>query len=313
MTPAPMISVVVPVYNEEAALEDDLRVILATMEAYGQPFEVIVVDDGSTDGSAAVAGRFPRITLLRHPYNRGTGAALMTGISAAKGEVVVMTDADGTYPNQEMPRLLNSIGEYDMIVGARTSEQGTLKALRVPAKLLIRWLASYLTNTRIPDLNSGLRAFKREIVRQFYPILPFGHSWVSTITLAFLSGGYTVKYVPIEYYPRKGRSSFRPVADTYSYLTLVVRATMYFNPLKVFFPAAFILLFVGSIKFVRDIFFYGDVFYVPGSTIVILLMGVQIAAIGLLADLIVRRGLPLGRRESDQPAARGERGRDKQT
>ena len=294
-----LISIVIPMYNEEAAIADDLTLIRRTMDAQGSPYEIIVVDDGSTDRTAEIVRGFPSVSLIQHPYNRGTGAALMTGIRAAQGEIVVMTDGDGTYPNQDIPKLLEHLDEYDMVIGARTSEQGTLKMLRVPAKAFIRWLASYLTNTRIPDLNSGLRAFKKELVFRYFQILPFGHSWVSTITMAFLSGGHTVKFVPIDYYPRKGSSKFRPIADTYNYLLLVVRATMYFDPLKVFLPVSLVLLFIGTVKFVRDIIFYsGDFFYIPGSTIVILLMGVQIAAIGLLADLIVKRGTPLGDRET---------------
>ncbi len=284
-----MISVIIPAFNEAAAIGHDLQVIKATMDGYGQPYEIIVVDDGSLDKTAEIVAGCPDVRLLKHPYNRGTGAALMTGIRAALGDVIVTTDGDGSYPNHDIPRLVRYVGDFDMVIGARTSEQGTLRFLRVPAKAFIRWLASYLTDTRIPDLNSGLRAFKKNLAVMYFPILPFGHSWVSTITMAFLSGGQTVRFEPIDYYPRKGQSSFHPISDTYNYILLVVRATTYFDPLKIFLPIALILLVVGSIKFVRDIFVYGNVFYVPGSTIVILLMGIQIAAIGLLADLIVKR------------------------
>ena len=291
----PIISVVVPVYNEEAAIAEDLNTINTVMVSHGQPFEIIVVDDGSSDRSRAIVSSLPYVRLLQHPYNRGTGAALKTGIRAAQGEVIVMTDGDGTYPNRDIPKLLQYLGEYDMVVGARTSEQGTLKLLRVPAKAFIRWQASFMTGVRIPDLNSGMRAFRKREARQFFQILPSGHSWVSTITMAYLSSDYTVKYVPIDYFPRKGKSSFHFIADTYGYLMLVVRVIMYFDPLKVFLPVALSLLMIGTLKFVRDILFYQNAFYIPGSTIVILLMGVQIAAIGLLADLIVKRAYPLRR------------------
>ncbi len=298
--PKPAISVVIPMYNEEAAIADDLACIHSTLKQFGRPFEVIVVDDGSHDQSADIVTRLNSVRLLKHPYNRGTGAALMTGIRAAQSEIIVMTDGDGTYPNHEIPRLLQYIDEYDMVVGARTSEQGTLKPLRVPAKAFIRWLASYLTGMKIPDLNSGLRAFRKCAVVDFFPILPFGHSWVSTITMAYLSSGRTVKYVPIDYYPRKGRSSFHPISDTYAYLLLVIKVIMYFDPLKVFLPVALFLLALGVIKYLRDIVTYGNFFFFPSSTIVILMMGLQIAAIGLLADLIVKRGVPLGRWRSSQ-------------
>jgi glycosyltransferase involved in cell wall biosynthesis len=295
----PSISVVVPVYNEEAAIGDDLAVIRSALEQGGQPFEIIVVDDGSTDRSRQIVSQLPYVRLLEHPYNRGTGAALKTGIRAADGEIIVMTDGDGSYPNQDIPKLLQYLNGYDMVIGARTSEQGTMKLLRRPAKAFIRWLASFMTGMRIPDLNSGMRAFRKPEAQQFFQILPSGHSWVSTITMAYLSSDYTVKYVPIDYFPRKGKSSFHLVADTYGYLTLVVRVVMYFNPLKVFLPVALTLLLIGIIKFVRDIIFYQNAFYIPGSTIVILLMGVQIAAIGLLADLIVKRAYPLRREPAE--------------
>ena len=234
-----------------------------------------------------IVSQLPHVRLLRHPYNRGTGAALKTGIRAAHGDLIVMTDGDGTYPNPDIPKLLQYLGEYDMVVGARTSEQGTLKFLRVPAKAFIRSLASFMTGVKIPDLNSGMRAFRKHEAHKSFRFLPSGHSWVSTITMAYLSSDYTVKYVPIDYFPRKGKSSFHFIADTYGYLMLVVRVVMYFNPLKIFLPASFLLVAIGILKFIRDIIYYQNAFFVPGSTIVILLMGVQLAAIGLLADLIV--------------------------
>ena len=295
----PSISVVVPVYNEEAAIAEDLTTIKAVMESYGEPYEIIVVDDGSTDRIQEIVSSLPGVRLLKHPYNRGTGAALKTGIRAAQGDLIVMTDGDGTYPNGDIPKLLQYLGEYDMVVGARTSEQGTLKVLRVPAKAFIRMLASFMTGVKIPDLNSGMRVFRKLEAQQFFQLLPSGHSWVSTITMAYLSSDYTVKYVPIDYFPRKGKSSFHFIADTYGYLMLVVRVIMYFNPLKVFLPVALVLLLIGIVKFVRDIIFYQNAFYIPGSTIVILLMGVQIAAIGLLADLIVKRAFPMRRDQDD--------------
>jgi len=156
-----LISIVIPVYNEEAAIGEDLDTILETMEASGWDYEIIVVDDGSTDRSAEIVRRRPQVRLIQHPHNRGVGAARTTGVRAARGEVIVMTDGDGSYPNRDIPRLLAHIGPYDMVVGARKRETGSLKLLRTPLKLFVRLLASYLTETRIPDLNSGFRAFKK--------------------------------------------------------------------------------------------------------------------------------------------------------
>jgi glycosyltransferase involved in cell wall biosynthesis len=283
-----LVSVVIPVYNEEAAIGDDLDLIRRTMDGTGQAYEIIVVNDGSTDRTVEIVSSKPGVRLLHHEQNRGTGAARTTGIRAAKGDIIVMTDGDGTYPNQDMPRLLEHMKQCDMVIGARTKEEGTLKWLRTPAKWFIRRLAAYLTETKIPDLNSGMRAFKKDVALKYLNILPTTHSWVSTITIAFLSGGYSVKYIPIDYYKRKGKSTFHPLKDTYNFITLVVRTVTYFSPLKVFLPVSLLLFTVGGIKLIRDVIIYN--FHVPTSTVLIMLTAVQLSAMGLLADLIVKKG-----------------------
>jgi glycosyltransferase involved in cell wall biosynthesis len=282
-----MISVVIPAYNEELAIGDDLKSIQGALTGAGLDYEIIVVDDASTDRTAEIVRGFPDVRLISHPYNRGEGAARTTGLRASRGDIIVTTDADGTYPNQDMPRLLAALEGYDMVIGARKKEAGTMRWLRTPAKTFIRLLASYLTATRIPDLNSGLRALRKGPALRFLNILPATHSWVSTITIAFLTNGYTVNFIPIDYYPRKGKSSFHPLRDTYNYLSLVVRAIVYFNPLKVFLPASLLLLLVGGAKMIYDILAYN--WHFAPSTVTLILTGVQIGALGMLADLIVRR------------------------
>ena len=282
-----LVSIVIPVFNEEAAIGDDLDTIIATMRDSGYRYEIIVVNDGSTDGTVEIVTQRDEVRLVSHPYNRGTGAARTTGVREARGSIIVMTDGDGTYPNQEIPALVSFLGEYDTVIGARRHERGTLRWLRSPAKLFIRLLASYLTRVRIPDLNSGFRTFRKEMAERYLGILPTTHSWVATITIASLSDGYTVKFMPIDYYPRKGKSTFHPIADTYNYLSLVVRAVMYFDPLRVFLPVALSLLTLGVAKMVYDIFAYN--FHFAPSTVTILLTAIQLGAVGLLADLIVRR------------------------
>jgi glycosyltransferase involved in cell wall biosynthesis len=281
------ISIIIPAYNEEVGIEGDLEKIFECMDASGYDYEVIVVDDGSSDHTGDVVRRFPRAQLIRHPLNRGTGAATNTGIRHARGEIVVMTDGDGTYPVQEIPHLLEYMDGYDMVIGARTREAGTLKFLRTPAKWFIRTLASYLTETPIPDLNSGLRVFRKSLAKKFMHLLPHGHSWVSTITLAHLADDYLVKFVPIDYYPRKGRSSFDPLRDTYNYLLLVVRTVMYFNPIKVLFPVGLILLGAGIVRQLWW-FFIGN-WHVLSSNVVLVLAGLNVLMMALLADLVVRR------------------------
>jgi len=286
---ANLVSVVIPVYNEEEAIGDDLDLILETMKNSGYDYEVIVVDDGSTDATAEIMQQRPGVRLIKHPTNRGVGAARTTGLRAARGEIVVMTDGDGTYPNQDIPRLVAEMEAHgwDMVVGARRREAGTVRWLRSPAKWFIRTLASYLTNTKIPDLNSGFKAFRRDLALRYLNILPTTHSWVSTITIAFLSDGYIVGYLPIDYYPRKGRSTFHPISDTYNYLSLVVRAVMYFEPLKVLLPVSLALFAIGGVKMIYDIFAYH--FHFAPSTVIVILTAIQIGALGLLADLVAKR------------------------
>ncbi len=281
------ISIIIPAYNEEQAIGGDLKQIFDCMDAAGYDYEVIVVDDGSTDRTAEVVRQFPRVRLIQHPQNRGTGAATNTAVRQARGEIIAMTDGDGTYPVQDIPRLLEYMDEYDMVIGARTKEAGTLKVLRTPAKWFIRSLASYLTETPIPDLNSGLRVFKKSLALKFMHLLPRGHSWVSTITLAHLADDYTVKFVPIDYYPRKGRSSFHPITDTYNYLLLVIRTVMYFNPIKVLLPVGLLLFVAGVIR--QFVQFYTINLHVQSSNVLLVLAGLNILMMALLADLVVRR------------------------
>lgn len=243
--PLGFISIVVPIYNEEAAIGHDLATICAAMDATGWPYEVVVVDDGSTDGSAAVAAAFPGVRLVRHSANRGVGAARTTGMRVARGDVIVTTDGDGTYPNHEMPRLLRRLVTHDMVVGARTREAGAWPWLRAPVKAALRWVAGYLCGRRIPDLNSGLRCFRRSTAERFVALLPAGHSWESTITVAYLTAGLRVAFEPVDYYPRRGgRSSFHPVRDT---LRLLVRLVVQFRPRRFFLPVALALAVAAAV------------------------------------------------------------------
>jgi glycosyltransferase involved in cell wall biosynthesis len=296
-TKVPEVSAILPAYNEEAAILDDLTDVRAALEASGKTFEIIVVDDGSTDGTARAIADLDWVHVVTHPFNRGNGAARTTGLLAATGRIIVFTDADRTYPNERIPELLAEIDAgADMVIGARVREAGTLKWIRTPAKAFLRRLAEFMTGSRIPDLNSGLRAQRRDLTLTYLPMLPTSHSWVSTITIAFLSGGYLVRWVPIEYFPRVGRSTFHPLRDSYNYLTLIVRTVMYFNPLKIFLPLSIALAGLGVLKyFGYDLLWRfgpswpGFIPPMPGTTLALLVIGVQLAVVGLLADLIVRR------------------------
>jgi glycosyltransferase involved in cell wall biosynthesis len=278
------------VYNERGHLQDEIDRIRGAMEASPYSFEIIVVDDGSTDGSSEALLNAAGIRLIRFARNRGSGSARKAGTRAARGRVVVWTDVDMTYPNAEIPRLVKELEGHDQVVGARTSEQGTVKALRVPAKWFIRRLASYLTETDIPDLNSGLRAFRRDVAVQFLHLLPAGFSCVTTMTMTVLANGYSVKFVPIDYAERAGRSKFHWWADTRRYLRQVVRMVLLYNPLKVFMPIGIALLGTGTAKLVYDLF--DKDFRVATNTIVLLFTALLVMAIGLLSDAMVQLTKP---------------------
>jgi glycosyltransferase involved in cell wall biosynthesis len=288
------VTVVLPALNEVGHIGAEVDRITKALKESPYSFEILVIDDGSTDGTGdAVEGR-PFVRLMRFAVNRGSGTARRIGTQAAHGRYVVWTDADMTYPNERIPELIDILetGRANQVVGARTSEEGTHKLLRVPAKWSIRKLAEYLTQTEIPDLNSGLRAFKRSDALPYLGLLPTGFSCVTTITLAFLSNGLIVEYLPIDYAKRAGKSHFHPIRDAYRYMLQVVRMVTFFEPLRVFAPLAFVLLTLGGIKLVYDVVqglvVEGDPFRLAINTVLLLITGLILFSLGLLADLIVR-------------------------
>lgn len=284
------LSVLLPAFNEEQAIERVLAEIVEALADEPLRYEIVVVDDASTDRTAERAERFAAecwqcsVRVLRCPENRGAGAARKVGVRQARGEIVVMLDADGSYPANAIPALLRWFPAYDQVNGARTSEQGTLPWLRKPAKWFIRTLASYLTGHNIPDLNTGLKAFRREAMLPWLWVVPDGFSCVTTMTLAFLTNGYAVKYVPTEYRPRIGRSKFHPVKDTLAYLSTVVRIVLYFRPLKIFLPLSGMLMLLGTFKTLFDFRVTGSM---QESDIVVFVAGFMTCMLGLLAEVIV--------------------------
>lgn len=284
------VSIVLPVHNEAPHLADELDRISASMDKSPYTWELVVVDDGSTDGSAELCKGLPKVRVLQTRRNHGSGAARRIGTEAARGRVVVWSDADMTYPNDQIPELVAELGNGDHIVGARTSEAGTFKIFRVPAKWAIRRLASYLTRTKIPDLNSGFRAFRRDVGLQFTQQLPTGFSCVTTITMAFLMNGYEVRYVPIPYKARAGRSKFHWFRDTSRYVLQVIRMILTYDPLRVALPVTAVLGAVFCAKLGYDIV---DKDFRPAANTLLLGFAVlQVLVVGLLADLVVRVNRP---------------------
>jgi len=290
--PGPGLSVVIPAYNEEEAVSGVVDRVQAALAKSGLPHEIIVVDDGSEDRTAQVL-EGKAVRLLQHGVNRGYGAALKTGIRAARYRHVAILDADGTYEEEAILRLMEHMTDFDMVVGARTDGLDNIPPARRPAKWALGRLADFLAETRIPDLNSGFRIFDKEIAEEFFQILPSKFSFTTTITMAMLTNGYSVKFVPTNYRKRKGDSKIRPVRDTVNFFSLLVRTAVYFAPLKVFMPLSFFFIGLGLLKMiVLDVLIIQNV---TDTTILFIVAGIQIGMLGLLADLIDKRSIPRGK------------------
>jgi glycosyltransferase involved in cell wall biosynthesis len=291
--PAPYVTIVLPCFNEGAHVLREIDRITAAMNASEFTYELLCIDDASTDDTLEVLRdaqrRYANIRLLPFRRNGGSGTARRIGTQQSRGEIVVWTDADMTYENERIPELVRILAEdpsYDQVVGARTTEEGTHKWARVPAKWLIRKIAEHLTNQKIPDLNSGLRAFRREVSLPYLRLLPAGFSCVTTITIAFLSNQHDIKYVETEYAKRAGTSKFHFVRDAYRYILQVLRMVMYFDPLKVLMPIALWLIGVGVVKAIVDMVRHP--FYFTANTVLLLVTGIMIGTLALLSDLVVR-------------------------
>lgn len=285
------ITIVIPAYNEENGIGPVLTEMRGELEALELPIpiEVIIVNDGSKDGTSKAIEPFVGdfFKLIDHPVNRGYGAALKTGIRAAEHPWILITDADGTYPNVHIPEVLEDRQQYDMIVGARTGENTNIPLIRRPPKWVLRKLASVLSQKNIPDLNSGFRLMRKSVVQRFFNILPNGFSFTTTITLAMFSTGHDVKYTPINYLKREGKSKIRPIADTLNFLKLIIRTIMYFDPLRIFLPVAFLFFAAAVAVGVGSWQIQGQVMDV--TTVLLFVTGVHITAIGMLGDMFNRR------------------------
>lgn len=242
-TPLPKVSIIVPAYNEEDIIGDIIQRISDTLTKTEYSFEVIVIDDGSTDETwiqAEEAGA----NMIRHPYNIGLGAAIKTGIRNAQGEIILILDADGQHSPEDIPRLLEKIDPYDLVVGARTKESDSA-VHRDFANTVYNLLASYVSGQRIEDLTSGFRAIKATTARGFIYLLPNRFSCSSTLTLATLRSGRSVAYVPIISPKRVGKSKIRLLRDGFRFLLIILRIATFYSPLKIFIPLSALMFLTG--------------------------------------------------------------------
>jgi glycosyltransferase involved in cell wall biosynthesis len=277
-------SIVIPAYNEEQGVGAVISELRSVLDRHGIDPEIIVVDDGSSDRTAQEAAAVGA-RVLRHRSNRGYGAALKSGITAATNDFVVITDADGTYPCQYIPDILNRLETADMVVGARIGSNVKIPLIRKPAKWVLNRLANYMTNAKIPDLNSGLRAFRRNVAMQYFSILPDQFSWTTTITLAMHCDKYAVVYLPIDYRKRRGKSKIVPW-DAGSFAILILRTAMLFRPLRVFIPVVLLCLLYGFVKMSVDLVRDPNI---SASALLALVSALIILLIGMLGDAIAMR------------------------
>jgi glycosyltransferase involved in cell wall biosynthesis len=289
--PVESVSIVIPAFREIATIEATVRRVIEVAATLGCEREVIVVDDGSADGTGEAA-RAAGAHVLTHPYNMGYGAALKTAIRFASYRTVVLIDADGQHDPADIPRLLKERDRFDMVVGRRKGTAGS-HFWRKPGKLFLRWFANSLAGRTIPDLNCGFRAMDREMALGYLPIMPQGFSFSSTMTLAAFKGGYSVGYIPIEVADRRGNSTVG-VADGFRTIMLIIRLVTLFAPLRIFLPISALTFAVGLFYTVQGYFIAG-VASLKGM--IALLTAIQFFLFGIMVDQIVavRRGEHISR------------------
>jgi glycosyltransferase involved in cell wall biosynthesis len=284
-------SLILPIFNEEKCILNELKRCLNSLEKSNKDFEIIIIDDCSTDNSYEIADNFineskiNNIQLFKNFKNIGVGYGRKRGSEIAKYKNIIWTDVDMTYPNDKIHELIQFYEEsnVDMSVGNRLKEMGTFKLLRYPTKLLIRKLAEFLAKEKIPDLNSGFRIFNKEIAKKFFKFLPNGFSCVSTLSLAFLTNNKNVNYFDIEYKNRVGVSKFKFFSDTTKYIRQIIVMCTTFNPLR-FYLTLFVFFLVPSIML--SIFGLYTSFTIPNSAVILFFISFIFLIIGALAESI---------------------------
>lgn len=270
-------SIVIPAYNEAASVDS----LVSELAAAGSWHEIIVVDDGSTDDTAERA-RTAGARVVRHPYNKGNGAAVKTGIRQASGEFVLIIDGDGQHRPGDAPRLVSKLDAYELVVGARsTVTQATLG--RRMGNRLLNLLASYLTKRQIPDLTSGFRAARRGHFLEFFHLLPNGFSTPTTTTLAFIKAGYSIAFEPTEARARLGTSKINLASDGFKFFLILLRVITIFSPLRIFVPLSAASLALGS---GYGLWGVATDSRIPNGAVLLIVLGVLVFLIGLVSDQI---------------------------
>jgi len=271
------VTVVLPAFNEGASI----GAVVAALRSVAPWHEVIVVDDGSSDGTgdaAAAAGA----RVIRHPYNKGNGAAVKTAIRAASGEWILIVDADGQHHVADAQRLVERLGEFDLVIGARDPRSQATTARRV-GNAVLNGLASYLTEQHIPDLTSGLRGARRSCLIEFIHLLPNGFSTPTTTTLAFIKAGYNVAFEPIRARERTGTSKIRFASDGAKFLLILLKVVTIFSPLRIFAPVSALAFAVGATYGAWNFVYHARI---PNGAVLLLMFSVIVLLVGLVSEQI---------------------------
>jgi len=283
------ISTILPIFNEADSVAKTICSLDQVMGNLNINYEIIAVNDGSTDKTEEILASLSldNIKIVSHDKNRGYGASLKTGIKIAQHPWILITDADGTYPEHHIPELIAETRKHDMVIGARNGVKVHDTFFRKIGRGIVQKFASYVSGSKIEDINSGMRIFKKENAEKFWSLFPDGFSFTSTITVASHSNGHRVKYIPIDYNKRSGKSSIKPAKDFIGFMSLIAKLAIYYRPLKVFVPLALILWILAVTTVFVSYFWLG---YLLDATIAVLLIsGVQVLIFGFLADMIVKR------------------------
>ncbi|HXG54849.1 MAG TPA: glycosyltransferase family 2 protein [Vicinamibacterales bacterium] len=271
------VSIVIPAFNEA----DVIGSVVTALRDAGPWHEILVIDDGSHDATAAEA-EAAGARVVTHPYNKGNGASVKTGIRAARGEYILVVDGDGQHRPEDARRLVLRLGEYDLVIGARSTRTQATHARRFGNGAL-NGLASYLTGREIPDLTSGFRAARREHLREFLHLLPNGFSTPTTTTLAFIKAGYNVRFEPVEMLARVGQSKIRLARDGAKFLMIILKIVTLFSPLRVFLPISIASFVVGAAYAIWTIATQSKI---PNGAVLLLMLSVIVFLVGLVSEQI---------------------------